>query len=487
MGDGGSAGDPQNNAQNLGSLLGKILRIDVRVRRSPYASRRRTPSSEALRPPPGDLGARRCATRGASPSTARRATSTSATSGRATGRRSTSSRAGSRAARTTAGGSWRGTTATTRPPAARRRASRLPVAEYSHAGGDCSVTGGFVLSRPRLRRGLYGNLLLRRLLQRADLGPPPNGRGVGDASSSRARLRVSTFGEDEAGEIYVADYSGGVLYRLTDAEGVSDVLTVPVVVDVVGAVGAHFMSELTLGNRGTADASVDVTFTAAAALGSSGSGTVTEIGAPGPPARLPDVLEYLRQKGLAIPAGRARAARFASCSGGSPRATPPSRRCGRSPCCRAAGQASRIRRSRRDETAEAGISPLRPAGGRRVPEQPRPRERRRPGRRNERDPAGDAHERRPGRRAELRPRARQPSGRAVDAAQSGSRAGRNDERLGDRRTRRRDRPLLCLRGRQRQRDGGWCVRRAGARGKRCWADHASGRRAYEQDSSRSSS
>ena len=37
MGDGGSGGDPQNNAQNPASLLGKILRIDVESGAFPYA------------------------------------------------------------------------------------------------------------------------------------------------------------------------------------------------------------------------------------------------------------------------------------------------------------------------------------------------------------------------------------------------------------------------------------------------------------------
>lgn len=36
MGDGGSGGDPQNNAQNPASLLGKLLRIDVESGGAPY-------------------------------------------------------------------------------------------------------------------------------------------------------------------------------------------------------------------------------------------------------------------------------------------------------------------------------------------------------------------------------------------------------------------------------------------------------------------
>ena len=37
MGDGGSGGDPQNNAQNPATLLGKMLRIDVETGVQPYA------------------------------------------------------------------------------------------------------------------------------------------------------------------------------------------------------------------------------------------------------------------------------------------------------------------------------------------------------------------------------------------------------------------------------------------------------------------
>ena len=47
MGDGGSGGDPENRAQNLDTLLGKILRIDPRRSGSSalHVARRRTRSS----------------------------------------------------------------------------------------------------------------------------------------------------------------------------------------------------------------------------------------------------------------------------------------------------------------------------------------------------------------------------------------------------------------------------------------------------------
>ena len=76
---------------------------------------------------------------------------------------------------------------------------------------------------------------------------------------------------------------------------------VPIVLDVSGVGGARFSSELTLANRGTTTATLQMTYVAATSLGASGSGTATDTLGPGRQVIIPDTLAYLRTKGLTIP------------------------------------------------------------------------------------------------------------------------------------------------------------------------------------------
>jgi len=89
----------------------------------------------------------------------------------------------------------------------------LPVAEYTHAVGGCSVTGGFVYRGTRSpgMRGmyLYGDYCSGKIWALEKQGGAWNSRLV--LSSS---LTISTFGEDEAGEIYVANGTGGTVFRI---------------------------------------------------------------------------------------------------------------------------------------------------------------------------------------------------------------------------------------------------------------------------------
>ena len=78
---------------------------------------------------------------------------------------------------------------------------------------------------------------------------------------------------------------------------------VPIVLDVSGVGGARFSTELTLANRGTTAATLQITYVPAAALGASGGGTVAETLGAGRQIIIPDTLAYLRGKGLAIPSG----------------------------------------------------------------------------------------------------------------------------------------------------------------------------------------
>ncbi len=87
-----------------------------------------------------------------------------------------------------------------------------PVQEYAHEG-HCSVTGGYVYrgaAQPQ-RQGVYfyGDYCSGVIWALA-----PDGRGGWvNAEVARPNITISSFGEDEAGELYLTDL-GGAVYRL---------------------------------------------------------------------------------------------------------------------------------------------------------------------------------------------------------------------------------------------------------------------------------
>lgn len=88
----------------------------------------------------------------------------------------------------------------------------IPVAEYSHSG-HCSVTGGYVYRGADIPAldgvYLYGDYCSGMIWALW----PANGLWQ-TAELFQSDARISSFGEDEEGEIYVTDMSGGRLLRL---------------------------------------------------------------------------------------------------------------------------------------------------------------------------------------------------------------------------------------------------------------------------------
>ena len=95
-----------------------------------------------------------------------------------------------------------------------------PVAEYNHGQGDsigCSITGGFVY-----RGSTYG--LMQGMYFYADYctgriwGLKNDGAGWQTQELKDTPYSISTFGEDEAGNLYLASYGGGQIYVMGDLE-----------------------------------------------------------------------------------------------------------------------------------------------------------------------------------------------------------------------------------------------------------------------------
>jgi len=90
----------------------------------------------------------------------------------------------------------------------------LPIAEYSHSLG-CSVTGGYVYRGsvyPWLNGVyFYADYCSGRIWSLEQVSP-----GVWSSVEKRnENFSISSFGEDEDGELYVLDYSDGRVLRLT--------------------------------------------------------------------------------------------------------------------------------------------------------------------------------------------------------------------------------------------------------------------------------
>lgn len=216
LGDGGSAGDPLGNAQALNSLLGKLLRIDVdngepyaipadnpytgsgEVYQEIWASGLRNPWRIAFDKPTGDLYI--------------------ADVGQAAWEEINVVASG------TPGGmnfGWKRLEGMHEYDGSIALPQNYlpPVAEYSHSEeyGGCSVTGG-VVYRGEMNEWdgiyFYGDFCTGHiwgLLQENDTPTAPSWVATPLFTTP---FGISTFGTDEAGEVYLADYRTGAIYKL---------------------------------------------------------------------------------------------------------------------------------------------------------------------------------------------------------------------------------------------------------------------------------
>ena len=87
------------------------------------------------------------------------------------------------------------------------------IAEYDRSGG-CSVTGGYVY-RGQLFPALNGMYFFGDYCSGLVWGLTRSDTGAWQLTQiAQTSLSISTFGEDEAGELYIADMAGGSIYQI---------------------------------------------------------------------------------------------------------------------------------------------------------------------------------------------------------------------------------------------------------------------------------
>jgi glucose/arabinose dehydrogenase len=225
MGDGGSGNDPQHLAQNMGSLLGKMLRIDVSVpdtHATGFVIPPDNPFRTSSAPEIWSIGLRN-PWKFTFDNPARGGTGAMliADVGQGAWEEINYEPAG----RGGVNYGWRNregahNNVTTLPPAFQPLVD--PIHEYSHSVGQ-SITGGYVYRGSALGatyrgRYFYGDFVSGRvwsiaLTVNASTGVAAASDQVEHTTELSSRS-VSTFGVDSSGELYVVNYSSGTIARI---------------------------------------------------------------------------------------------------------------------------------------------------------------------------------------------------------------------------------------------------------------------------------
>lgn len=226
LGDGGSGGDPNNNAQNMGLLLGKVVRIDVDS--GPGSSpdcvglgtgQYTIPSTNPFVDGAGGACDEIWAVGLRNPwrSSFDRLTGDFyiADVGQSAWEEIDFEPAGS------AGGAnygWRcfeGSQSFNANGCAPSSSFTFPIFEYSQSGGDCSVIGGYVY-RGTLFPALFGHYVFTDFCTGNFWDSIPDGAGGWQTAQHTNLLAFGyvSFGEDANGEVYVVHQGSGTLFRL---------------------------------------------------------------------------------------------------------------------------------------------------------------------------------------------------------------------------------------------------------------------------------
>ena len=219
VGDGGSGGDPHGNGQKLGTLLAKVLRIDVdsttgdqaygipadnpfvstdSARPEIFALGLRNPWRLSFDRDTGDLWIGDVGQRAWEEIDVARAGTSGANFG-------WNRMEGSHCFRPSDGCDTSGLT--------------VPVTEYSHDTGGCTVIGGYVY-RGSAEPELAGGYLFGDYCSGTIWAIDPSGDAFREPTVvAESGATISSFGEDEAGELYVTDLSSGELLRVVASRG----------------------------------------------------------------------------------------------------------------------------------------------------------------------------------------------------------------------------------------------------------------------------